>query len=158
MSDKRAHHARLNGQRGGRPPGTQDGPTSQRTLARAALRAKLLRTAELSADATLEQIRRCGFYDIRRLFDPAGNLRQLHLLTEAEVACIAGIEVVKRNLTSGDGQSDVILKVKLVDRSRYVEMAAKHHALLTDKVELSAEPELIAALHAGRKRAAEGTA
>lgn len=126
--------SRANGAKGGRPKGAPDNPESPRVLKRAALRAKVLRSVEMSADATLEQIRRCGFYDIRRLFDGAGNLRPIKELSEAEAACIAGIDVVKRR----DGDDvDTVLKVKLTDRGRYLEMAAKAHGLLKEKVEHS---------------------
>lgn len=102
-----------------------------------AVREKLQKDAELTAAATIEQIRRGAFYDIRSLFDKDGNLKPLHQLSESEAAPIAGVEVVKRNMTAGDGQVDTIIKVKLVDRSRYVEMAAKHHGLLIEQIKHS---------------------
>jgi phage terminase small subunit len=92
---------------------------------------------ELTAEATCEQIRRGMLYDIRALFDERGNFRPLHELSERDAAMIAGVDVVKRNVTSGDGQTDTVLKVRLVDRAKYVEMAAKHHGLLTEKIEHS---------------------
>ena len=76
------------------------------------------------------QVRR----DIRRLFDDKGNLRPIHELTEEEASYIDGIDVVKRNLTAGDGATDTILKLKLANRQGYVEMAAKHFGLLEEKV------------------------
>ena len=76
-------------------------------------------------------------FDLRALFTPEGNFRPIHELTESEAAMIAGVDVVKRNITAGDGQTDLVLKVRLVDRAKYVEMAAKHHGLLTEKIEHS---------------------
>nr|PZN74803.1 MAG: terminase small subunit [Pseudomonadota bacterium] len=99
-----------------------------------AAQARQLEAAELDAITTKRvigwQVRR----DIRRLFDERGNLKPIHELTEEEASYIAGIEVVKRNLTAGDASTDTILKVKLEDRGKYVEMAAKHFGLLEDKV------------------------
>ena len=96
-----------------------------------------LTAADLDAVTTKRvigwQVRR----DIRKLFDEHGNLKPIHQMTEEEASCIAGIDVVKRNLTSGDGATDTILKVKLEDRGRYVEMAAKHFGLLIERVEHS---------------------
>jgi hypothetical protein len=89
------------------------------------------------------------------LFDHQGNLKPLHELTEAEAFAIAGFDVVRRNLEGGDGHTDTIVKVRLVDRGKYVELAAKHQGMLTEKVELSGDDALIQALYAGRARALE---
>lgn len=118
--------------KGGRPEGSKDSPGAPRQLRKAAFRRKVLRHAELSADATLEQIRRLGFFDVRRLFDEHGRLRPITDLSEAEAACIAGIEVVTRKGKEGE-EGDTIVKVKLADRGRYLELAAKSHGLLIDK-------------------------
>lgn len=83
-----------------------------------------------------------------------GDFRPLHELTEAQRQSIAGIEVVMKNATAGDGKVDRILKLKLADRSKSVEMAAKYHALLTEKVQVSGDAELLAILDQGRARVA----
>lgn len=111
--------------------GRQKGTTNKAT---AILRAALLRDQELTAQHTLEQIRRGMHFDIRQLFDERGNFRSIADLTEAEAAMIAGVEIVKRNITAGDDQIDTVLKIRLVDRAKYVEMAAKHHGLLEEHV------------------------
>lgn len=99
--------------------------------------AKQLVSSELTAVGTKEAIRRVVEADIRVLFDEHGNVKPIHLMTRDEAAQIAGFEVIKRNLTAGDGHTDVILKVKLKDQRGFVEMAAKHFGLLSDKVEHS---------------------
>jgi hypothetical protein len=63
--------------------------------------------------------------------------------------------VVRRNVDGADGHSDTVVKVRLVDRGKYVELAAKHQGMLTEKVELSGDDALIQALYAGRARALE---
>lgn len=93
----------------------------------------------LSAERTKEAIRRVIEADVRTLFDAQGNVIPIHQLGDEAASLIAGFEVVKRNLTAGDGTTDTILKVKLKDQSRYVEMAAKHFGLLTEKVEHSGD-------------------
>jgi hypothetical protein len=99
----------------------------------ASLAAKKLAKTELTAAVTVETIRRGALYDVRRLFDSNGNLRPVHELDEAEAMPIAGIEVQKRK--NGE-DTDTIVKVRLADRGRYVEMAAKYHALLVDRTEV----------------------
>lgn len=93
--------------------------------------------AELSAVRVLEELRRLSFADIRGLFDSAGNLKPLHELTAEQAACIAGFEVIKKNAEAGDGKTDVVHKIRVIDKTRSLEMLAKHFALLTEKLEHS---------------------
>jgi hypothetical protein len=133
-----AENARRVGLLGGRPKGS---PTVHvgRAAKRAKLRARILKDAELSADHTIEAIRRGAFYDPRALFDSNGNLRPIKDLSAREAWCIASFDVVQRNLTSGDGQVDQVIKVRFVGREKYLEMAAKHLGLLTDRVDHTGE-------------------
>jgi len=123
----------------GRKRGVKTGPYP-RTLA---LRRAVQKSLDLSATNTLEQIRRGAMFDVRALFDDKGNFRPIQQLSAEAAAMIAGFDLVKRNITSGDGAIDTVLKVRLVDRCRYVEMAAKHHGLLTEKVEHSGGLKII---------------
>lgn len=74
--------------------------------------------------------------EVKRRWE-AGDVRPLNDLTEEERSCIAGVEVVLKNAEAGDGITDRILKYKLEPRSKYVEMAAKYHSLLVEKVDVS---------------------
>ena len=100
-------------------------------------KAKQLEKADLTATRVLEEIRRLSFADLRTLFDEQGNLRPIHELTAEQAACIASLEVVKRNLTAGDGHTDTVIKLKVWDKTRSLEMLAKHFGLLVEKVEHS---------------------
>jgi phage terminase small subunit len=93
---------------------------------------KVFVNAELTATRTLEAIRRPLVADVRKLFDSNGNLRPITSLGDDEAALIAGFEVIVKNAEAGDGHTDKVHKIKIVDRARYVEMAAKHFKLLTD--------------------------
>lgn len=139
--------------RGGRRTGAgrRRGTTGPQAKTRA-VRVAVQKSRELTAQATLEQIRRGSQFDIRALFDTKGNLKPLHTLTAEEAMPIAGFEVVQRNITSGDDKIDTILKIKLIDRSRYVEMAAKHHGLLTDKIEVTGEVTFAERIARARQR------
>ena len=105
-------------------------------------KARQLEKAELSAEAVLEAIRRVVMGDIRRLFDEHGNCKPIHQLTADEAALIAGYEVVLKNAEAGDGVVDRVLKLKLKDHAKYVEMAAKHYALLVERVDLAGQLEI----------------
>lgn len=105
--------------------------------ATAALRARLLRDEELTVESTVEAIRRGQQYDIRQLLNDKGNFKPIHELTEEQAWCIAGAEVIVKNAEAGDGHTDKVLKLKFVDRGRYVELAAKHQGMLVDKLDVN---------------------
>lgn len=109
--------------------------------------------AELSAARVLEELRRLSFSNVQSLFDTAGNLKPIQDLTPEEASCIASFEVIKKNAEAGDGKTDVIHKLKVWDKTRSLEMLAKHFVLLTDVVKVEADDANIAKLLAGRARA-----
>lgn len=109
--------------------------------------------ADLTAERVLEEMRRLSFSDIRALFDEHGNLRPIHELTAEQAACIGGFEVIKKNAEAGDGKIDTVHKVKVIDKTRTLEMLGKHFALLTERVHHTADDALMEALKSGRKRA-----
>lgn len=114
--------------------GRKRGSLNRRT---AAIRARVLRDEALTVESTVEAIRRGQQYDIRRLLNEDGNFKPLHALTEEEAWCIAGAEVIVKNAEAGDGHTDKVLKLKFIDRGRYVELAAKHQGMLTEKVDVT---------------------
>jgi phage terminase small subunit len=111
--------------------------------------------AELSAAMVLEELRRLATVDIRSYYDALGNLKPMSELTPEQGAALAGVETLKRNVTAGDGVMDTVYKIKLWDKTRALEMLAKHFALLTEVIKVEDEAGQIAKLLAGRKRAAE---
>lgn len=96
-----------------------------------------LTAANITAERVLQEIGRLAFSDVRALFDTNGKLKPLHTLTAEEAACIAGLEVIVKNAEAGDGHMDTVHKVKVWDKSKNLEMLAKHFALLTEKIEHS---------------------
>jgi phage terminase small subunit len=111
-----------------------------------------LERADLTAERTLEEYRRLGFSNIKALFDNRGNLRPIHQLPDDVAATIASVEVVKKNLFPDDDQVDLVHKVKLWPKDRILEMLGKHFKLVTDRVEITGDEELIARLQRARAR------
>ena len=118
--------------------------TGHRLLKTAKVRAALEKaTAPVRERLTLtvglleEHVRRVLSTDARALFDADGNAIPIHKLTDEGAALVAGFEVVKRNLTAGDGAVDTVIKVKLKDQAKYADLAGKHFGWLTDKLEVS---------------------
>lgn len=134
----------------------------QRLLKKAEIKAvilqkhdKQLEKAELTATRTLEEMRRLGFSNIKNLFDAKGDLKPIHELSDEDAACIASLEVIMKNATAGDGKIDRVLKIKVWDKPKVMEMLGKHFALLTERVRIEGDADLIAALQAGRMRSAQ---
>lgn len=115
---------------------------------------KQLATAELSASRVLEELRRLAFIDMREFFDANGNMKPVTQLTDVQGSALAGLEVIIKNAEAGDGVTDRVHKFKVWDKTRAIEMLAKHYKLLTDVIRIEDEAGLVEKLHAGRKRAA----
>jgi phage terminase small subunit len=109
--------------------------------------------ADLSAERTLEEMRRLAFSNVQDLFDANGDLRPIHTLNREQAACISSLEVIVKNAAAGDGHTDIVHKVKVWDKTRTLEMLGKHFALLTERVHHTADEALIEGLKSGRKRA-----
>jgi len=106
-------------------------------------KAKQLEKADLTATRVLEELRRLAFSDVRSLFDAAGNLKPIHTLNPEESACIASLEVIIKNAQAGDGHMDTVHKLKVWDKTRSLEMLAKHFGLLVEKLEHSGQITLL---------------
>jgi hypothetical protein len=75
-------------------------------------------------------------------------------LSAEDAALIAGFDVVVKNVAAGDGHTDTVIKVKLKEQARFVELGARHLGLLTERIELSGSLDLVTRLQAARKRLA----
>lgn len=106
-------------------------------------KAKQLDTADLTAVRVLEELRRLAFCDMRGFFTEAGNLKPVNEMTPEQGSALAGMEVIIKNAEAGDGVTDRIHKFKVWDKSRALEMLAKHFGLLTEKVEHSGGLEIV---------------
>jgi phage terminase small subunit len=114
--------------------------------------ARLLRKARVTAEDVIEELAKLALADPRALFDADGNVKPLTQWTQAEAACVASVDVIKRNLTAGDGKMDMVYRIRMWDKPKALELLAKHFKLLTDKIELSGEIDLVARLQAARSR------
>lgn len=95
--------------------------------ARAATR---LEKVDLTAERVLEEISLLARSNTQDLFNQRGNLIPIHKLTREQAACISSLEIIKKNAEAGDGHIDIIHKVRLWDKLKALEMAAKHLRLL----------------------------
>ena len=110
--------------------------------------------AALDPDRVLTETARIAFSDIRDLFDDDGNIKPVKDWPEDFARAVAGVEVVKKNITAGDGEMDTVLKVRLWDKVVKLTNLMKYHGQLKEKLEVSGSVDLIDRLQAGRKRVA----
>lgn len=82
------------------------------------------------AERVLQEYGKIAFSDVRALFDEHGNMLPIRELPDDVAASIAGVEVNKRNLTAGDGQVDLVLKVRRWDKVKALDSLANYHGLL----------------------------
>lgn len=129
--------------------GRKAGSLNRRTRA---IKERLLRDEALTVESTVEAIRRGQTYDARRLFTKDGSFRRITELSEEEAWCIAGFEIIIKNAQAGDGHTDTVHKVKLIDRGRYVELAAKHQGMLTEKHEVTVHNDVVETLRQRQAR------
>ncbi len=87
-----------------------------------------------TAERTMLEMQRLAFSDVRRLFTDWGALKPVHELSDDDAACLASLEVLKKNLFAGDRKVDTIHKLRMWDKLKALEMLAKHFGLLEDKV------------------------
>ena len=92
----------------------------------------------LTPDRVLEELIYIGMGDIAEFFDDdGGNLRPIHEIPAHARGMIAGLDVMKRNLTAGDGRLDEIRKVKLWSKVEALDRLAQHLGLLRTQVDFT---------------------
>jgi hypothetical protein len=141
---------------GGKRPGAgmPQGHITRKTRARKAAEARVIAEAGLTAARVLEELRRIAFSDIRQVFTEGGALKPVYTLGDEAATALASVEVVIKNVAAGDGQQDVVHKIKFWDKVRALEALGKHFGLFVEQIELSeatAEAR-VARLMAARRR------
>jgi phage terminase small subunit len=93
--------------------------------------------------------------DYMRLGDHGAAYIDFNDLTRDQAAAIQEITVDEYMVGSGEAAREVRkTKFKLADKRGALELLARHHKLLTDKLEVSADDELLKVLAEGRQNAA----
>ena len=106
----------------------------------------------ITAERILKEIARLAFFDIRKLYDVEGRPLPVTALDDDTVAAISGIDIVTiRNSESGFGE---VMKIRLADKLKALEMAGRHLKLFVDKVEVELSSSIAERLKAARGRIA----
>lgn len=88
----------------------------------------------IDPDRALREAARLAYSDIRQLFDERGNLKPVKDWPDGLASAVASVEVVKKNLTAGDGQTDDVIKLRLWDKPKNIELLFKHLGLMEERV------------------------
>ena len=113
--------------------GIEKQPNVRRALARYADR------AELSAVKVLNELRRVAFSDLASYYNEDGSFIPFHELTQDQRSALASCETIVKNAQAGDGQTDTVLKIKLHDKMKALELAAKHFHLVDEHVQVDTD-------------------
>ena len=93
----------------------------------------------IDPDRVFREMARIGFADTTQVFDDEGNFRPVKDWPVSLKRAIAGFEVVRRNLTSGDGHTDEVLKVKFWDKPKSLEQMAKVLQMFEERIKHSGD-------------------
>lgn len=99
---------------------------------------------EWAKERVLKEIREISFFDIRKILDPEGNVIPVDEWPDEVSKAVVGVEVSEIH-GSGDEKGLVIgklKKIKMLDKLKALEMAAKNLSLLTEKHEVSGKVTL----------------
>jgi phage terminase small subunit len=97
----------------------------------------------IDPDRALREAAGLAYSNIQDLVDEHGNLKPIQQLPRHVAATIASIEVVKKNLAAGDGQTDTVHKLKMWDKPKNLEMLFKHLGLLIEKLQHSGTLKIV---------------
>jgi len=108
-------------------------PNVRRALDRYAKR------AELTPVRVLEELRRIALSDLASYYTDDGAFRPFDQLTEDQRSALASCETVIKNAQAGDGITDTVLKIKLHDKLKALEILAKHFHLVDETVKVDTD-------------------
>lgn len=104
------------------------------------LKAEREQRLEVSADDVLRQILYLAKADPRQVLHEDGTFRPISEWPDEVAACVAAIEFEDRSGAGKDAKRvREIKKIKWWDKTKALEMLARHKALFTDKVDLTTD-------------------
>ncbi len=98
--------------------------------------AKTAETLGITRERTMQEIGRLAFVDIRKLYSVDGSLKSIHDLDDDSAAALAGVEVYEEKVSDKESAESIVVgstkKVKTYDKTKALEMLAKHFKIYTD--------------------------
>lgn len=92
----------------------------------------------------LREAARLAYSDLGLLLDEDGHFLPVKQWPAWARAAVAGVEWTKRNLTAGDGVQEDVVKVKLWDKPKNIEILMKHLGMLIEHHKVGVDEDLLA--------------
>ena len=107
--------------------------TQELSIAKATIQAigRHAKDEELSAVRILEELRRVALVDMRDFWD-GDTLKPVSQWTKEMGSAVSGMEAISKTAQAGDGHTDLVHKIKLWDKTKALELLAKHFTLLVE--------------------------
>jgi hypothetical protein len=120
--------------------------------------AERLALAQITPERTLLEIARIAYADVASFFNDDDTLKKPSELTVDQRAMLASFEASIGNVSSSDDKQDLIHKIKAWDKTKALEMLARHFGMFQDRVSVDVNiqnDEINQRIAEGRKRASE---
>lgn len=89
---------------------------------------------EITQDRVLQELAKLAFFDVRKIFNPDGTLKQIVELDDDTAAAVAGMDVIE--LSDDNEKSQRLKKIKLSDKRAALELIGRHLGIFNDKLNL----------------------
>lgn len=93
---------------------------------------------EVTQDMVIQELAKIAFADIRALYDDNGNLKNVKCLEDNIAGAISQLETFEEYEGRGEEREYIgdTKKVKLLDKTKALELLGKHLGIFIDKLEL----------------------
>lgn len=98
---------------------------------------KKLDATDLTAARVIQEIARLALHDPAKVYNDDGSLKKLSEIDPDTRAALHSPETLIRNLNAADGVQDTVVRWRTWDKTKALDLLAKHFGLLTEKVEHS---------------------
>ena len=112
----------------------------------------------IDPDRALREAAMLAYSNIQDVLDDDGNIRPIKDWPRELAAAVSSIDMTKKHLTAGDGKQEDVVRIRFWDKPSNLTLLFKHLNLLTERLHLSADKEIVDRLMAGRQRLATGPA
>ena len=106
----------------------------------------------IDPDRALREAAKLAYSNIQDLLDEEGQVRPMKEWPRELAAAVSSIDITKKNLTAGDGKQEDVIRIRLWDKPSNLTLLFKHLNLLTERLHLSADKEILDRLMSARER------
>jgi phage terminase small subunit len=100
---------------------------------------RLTAKLEITADRVLLELASIAFNDVRGFYRPDGKLKSISELTPEQGAALESFEIIRKNVDPADNKTDIVHRLKFVDKIGALTLLAKFFGLLKERAEVGGE-------------------